>query len=99
MRLGSPVTRIERRAKRVRAGGVEADWCVLAAPLPALRRIEFAPALPPALAAAVAGLQYGAVSKTPIQYRRRFWREMMLWQVLICVELFVLIRLAASFKH
>jgi hypothetical protein len=30
---------------------------------------------------------------------RRFWREMMLWQALICVELFVLIRLAASFKH
>src|SRR5439155_7175034 len=73
VRLGAPVRPIERRRTRVRAGGVEADWCVLAAPLPALRQIEFAPALPPALAAAVAGLQYGEISKTPIQYSDRFW--------------------------
>jgi monoamine oxidase len=73
LRLGAPVTRIERRRAGVRVGAMDADWCVLAAPLPAVRAIEFAPALPPALAAAVAGLQYGAVSKTPIQYRDRFW--------------------------
>ena len=73
VRLGTPVTRIERRRAGVRVGGVDADWCVFAAPLPAARAIEFAPALPPTLAAAVAGLQYGAVSKTPIQYRERFW--------------------------
>ena len=73
VRLGTPVTRIERRSSGVRVGGMDADWCVLAAPLPAVRAIEFAPALPGPLATAVAGLQYGAVSKTPIQYRDRFW--------------------------
>lgn len=73
VRLGTPVARVERRGERVRAGGVEADWCVLAAPLPALRAIEFSPALPPALAGAVARLQYGSTSKTPLQYSDRFW--------------------------
>lgn len=73
VRLGRVVERIERRRSGVRAGGVEADWCVLAAPLPALRQIEFVPALPPVLAKAVAELQYGEISKTPVQYRDRFW--------------------------
>jgi monoamine oxidase len=73
LRLGSPVGRIERRGSRVRAGGIDADWCVLAAPLPALRQIEFVPPLPTSVAAAVADLQYGKVSKTPVQYRERFW--------------------------
>jgi monoamine oxidase len=59
----------------VRAGGVDADRCVLAAPLPALRAIEFAPALPPALAGAVAHLRYGTTSKTPVQYSERFWLQ------------------------
>jgi monoamine oxidase len=73
VRLGAPVTRIERSSNGVRAGDVAADWCVLAAPLPALRNIEFAPALPPALAEAVARLQYGSIAKTPVQYSERFW--------------------------
>jgi hypothetical protein len=29
---------------------------------------------------------------------RRFWREMMLWQAFICVEIGVIIYLAASLK-
>jgi monoamine oxidase len=75
VRLGSPVTRIERGADGVRVDGIGADWCVLAAPLPALRGIEFAPALPEPLQAAVSTLQYGRISKTLVQYRTRFWAE------------------------
>ena len=43
---------------------ISADYCVLAAPFPALRRIRFTPALPPGLAAAVAGLTYGTGTQT-----------------------------------
>jgi monoamine oxidase len=75
VRLGEPVSRIEWRRDHVSVNGVDADWCVLAAPLPALRDVEFAPALPANLAGAVADLQYGAVSKTVIQYGERFWRN------------------------
>jgi monoamine oxidase len=73
LRVAQPVRRIERRRGGVRVDGIEADWCVLATPLPALRDVEFAPALPPALADAVASLQYGSISKTLIGYRERFW--------------------------
>jgi monoamine oxidase len=76
VRLGTPVWHIERRGHKVRAGDVEADWCVLAAPLPALRNVVFEPALPAPLAGAVAELQYGAIAKTPVQYGKRFWLEL-----------------------
>ena len=77
--LSTPVTRIEREADGVRvdAGSesFEGAWCMLAAPLPALRGIEFKPALPEALAGAVEEMQYARVTKTMVQYRRRFWRR------------------------
>lgn len=77
---GAPVRRIERLrggGVRVTAGGdaVRARWCVVAAPLPALRAVDFAPALPARLAGAFAGVQYGVGTKVLLQYRRRFWRE------------------------
>ena len=80
IRLSEPVAAIEREADGVvvtTAGGeeLEAGWCVLAAPLPALRAIEFEPALPEALAGAVAEMQYARVVKTMVQYRSRFWRR------------------------
>ncbi len=53
----------------------EADFCVLAAPLPALRPIRFSPGLPRPLAEAIADAQYGPISKTLLQYPDRFWRE------------------------
>jgi monoamine oxidase len=77
--LQSPVTNVTADASgvRVTAAGraVEADRCIVAVPLPALRAVTFAPPLPAALSGAVNELQYGVVTKTLIQYGRRFWRE------------------------
>ena len=80
VRLRSPVTTVEHSGSGVAVslrGGesFEADHCVLAAPLPALRAIEFAPALPAPLAEAIARAQYAPISKTLLQYPSRFWRR------------------------
>ncbi len=80
VRTGSPVIKVEQGATGVSAsiaGGevVEADQCVLAMPLPALRRIEVRPALNRPLAEAVATLGYATSAKTVLDCRRRFWRE------------------------
>jgi monoamine oxidase len=80
VRLGSPVSRVEHDGSGVAVtvqGGqtFQADHCVLAAPLPALRLIRFEPALPSPFAEAIAQAQYGPISKTLLQYPRRFWRE------------------------
>ena len=80
VQLRAPVTRIERPASggvRVTVAGerVSARWCVLAAPLPAVRRIAFSPTLPAGLAAAIDGVQYGVGTKELLQYDRRFWRD------------------------
>src|SRR5204862_3799695 len=77
--LRSPVTRVTALSDgvRVEVGGdsVDAGHCVVAAPLPALREIDFVPALPAGMADAVATLQYGTGTKTLVQYRSRFWLE------------------------
>jgi monoamine oxidase len=79
VRLNTPATAVEQLAARVRvhtaAGMVDADRCVLAAPLPALRAIAFTPALPAPLPAAIAQVQYAPITKVLLSYRRRFWRE------------------------
>jgi monoamine oxidase len=80
VRLSSPVARIEHDdggvVVTVRATeSYEADFCVLAAPLPALRPIRFSPGLPRPLAEAIADAQYGPISKTLLQYPDRFWRD------------------------
>ena len=76
---GQRVTSLEWSASGVRvttrARTVEVDHCVLALPLPAMHPIEFRPALPDTLRAAVGELQYGAATKTLLQYRRRVWRS------------------------
>jgi monoamine oxidase len=76
--IEAPVDRIEQGADGVRVHAttgreVDADFCIVAVPLPLLARIDFHPGLPPALAEAAARLQYGAATKVPLQYRRRFW--------------------------
>lgn len=80
LRLSTPVTSIARdpAGVQVRAGNASfaAEWCVLAAPLPALRAIEFDPPLPAPLAGAIAEMGYARIAKTLIQYRRRFWRRL-----------------------
>ena len=76
--LGAAVTAIARDASgvTVTAGGsrFRGDWCVLTAPLPALRAIAFTPALPARLAEAVAQVQYGTGTKVALQYATRPWR-------------------------
>lgn len=77
-----PDARVE--AVATGAGGVRveagrrrftADFCVVAAPLPALRAVRFDPGLPSAHAEAVREAQYGSATKTLLQYRRRIWRD------------------------
>jgi monoamine oxidase len=80
VRTGSPVVEVEQGASGVTVrtaggGSVEADHCVLAMPLPALRRIDFRPALSAPLADAARRLGYATTAKTIFGCRRRFWRE------------------------
>ena len=77
--LGAPVTAIAYDAAGRHgdaAGGnmIQADACVLAAPLPPLRAVAFSPALAAPLAGAIAHLQYGTGSKVALQYAGRPWR-------------------------
>ena len=78
VRLETPVQHIIQQPNSVTvvADGDEfdADWCVLAVPIPVLGTIEFEPALPPTLASAVKRLRYGHAVKTLLQYEQRFWR-------------------------
>jgi monoamine oxidase len=76
--LEAPVTAIDRRSDGVTVsvdGGreVDAEFCVVTAPLRLVDRIDFRPALPRTLVEAARELQYGAATKTPLQYDRRFW--------------------------
>jgi monoamine oxidase len=76
--VDAPVTAIERRSDGVVVSvdgerEVEADFCIVTAPLPLVAEIDFRPALPRALRTAASELQYGVATKTPLQYRRRFW--------------------------
>jgi monoamine oxidase len=75
LRLEREVTEIAQRDGSLRAGGVGADFCVLAVPLPVYKDIDFSPALPSRLAEAVENLHYGAATKTLLQYERPFWRD------------------------
>jgi monoamine oxidase len=75
--LRTPVESIQARQSRVRvvAGHekVDADYCVVATPLPVLREVELDVQLPRPVRDAIATLQYGEAVKTALQYRRRFW--------------------------
>jgi monoamine oxidase len=77
VRLGTPVTRIDRRANgvTVHAGQARwtADYAVLALPAMALRRVRFDPVLPAAAAAMVHGLDLGAAAKVVTEYEVPFW--------------------------
>jgi monoamine oxidase len=80
LRLLTPAQRIELHAGGVRVGvhggEVVARFCVLAAPLPAVRTlIEFSPPLPHVLEEAIVALRYGAATKVLLQYSNRFWRR------------------------
>lgn len=74
---GAEVTSVRQDGGGVRvetAGGLHAaDHVVLACALPAVRRIQFEPRPPAALESAIAGLGYGAITKTAVQWPRRGW--------------------------
>jgi monoamine oxidase len=80
VRLSTPVDAISQSdaGVEVRAGGhaYEAEFCVLAAPLPALQNVDLSAArLSTALRGGIAKLEYGRATKTLLQYRSRFWRQ------------------------
>ncbi len=53
---------------------VRADYVILTVPATKLRSLEFDPPLPYPQRAAIARLRYGPVTKTLLQFDRRFWR-------------------------
>jgi monoamine oxidase len=80
VRLSTPVEAIAQSdtGVEVHAAGevLAAEFCVLAAPLPALRRVDLSAAgLSLRQDGAIANVTYGRATKTLLQYRRRYWRE------------------------
>jgi monoamine oxidase len=54
---------------------IKADYVILAVPVPALRAIDIAPELPPEQGKVFARLKYGRVTKSLLQFTRRFWKR------------------------
>lgn len=77
--LSAPVRRIDAEGAGVALdtdrGKVHAQRVIVAVPPPALQRIEFTPALPPARARWLAKSPMGDVVKIHVSYDRPFWRE------------------------
>jgi monoamine oxidase len=75
--LRAPVTRVRDTGSgvTVTTGGekVDADYVVVAAPLPAVREIEIDANLPKTARDAIADVQYGTIVKTALQYGTRIW--------------------------
>ena len=80
---GAPVSKIVQEPDKVRvvfrqAGAeqaLEADRVIIAAPIPALRKIEITPALSAAKRQIFETLEYTPVTRVYLQMRRRFWEE------------------------
>ncbi len=77
--LSVSYSRSKIRLKIRMVGGEEqqmnADYLVLAIPATRLRALEFHPSLPPEQTRAIARLRYGPVTKTLLQFDRRFWKR------------------------
>jgi monoamine oxidase len=77
LRLGQTVVAVrhddEGAEVVTRDGSVAGEKVVLACALPPLRSVRFDPPLPVALARAMTELQYGAVTKSAMQYGERAW--------------------------
>lgn len=87
--LNEPVTRIEHGPQGVRAvsagSSIEARKVLVALPPATAAKLDFAPALPPALAKALGVWESGAVIKILVRYPTPFWRErdlcgMVMWR-------------------
>jgi monoamine oxidase len=82
MRLETELVAISQRGRQVRAtvkqgratAQINADYCVLALPATAIRRIPITPPLPAQQHEAIARLQYGHATKSLLQFTKRFWR-------------------------
>ena len=82
MRLGSELVAVSVRGQHVHASikhqrataTMTADYLVFAVPAALLRRVPIVPALPTPQHQAIASLNYGRVTKTLLQFDRRFWR-------------------------
>ncbi|KAA3447199.1 flavin monoamine oxidase family protein [Mesorhizobium sp. SARCC-RB16n] len=78
VRLGEPVTGIEYGLPGVRVvssnGVVEAREILVAVPPATAAKLDFKPALPAALEAALGAWESGAVIKILVRYPRPFWR-------------------------
>lgn len=83
IRYGARVVRIEQDRKAAyvsyqQAGGVErlsGDVVICAIPLPMLRQVEIAPALPAATRRAIDETKYGSLARVTLQVRRRYWQD------------------------
>jgi len=79
IRLNCPVRRIEQDGEGGRVSGdgfqFHADHIIVTAPPPAVRQIEFYPALPPLRAQLLQRIVMGSVWKTFAVYERPFWRD------------------------
>jgi monoamine oxidase len=83
LRLNAPVEAVEQTPDGVRvyarqAGKpltVQASYAIVALPFPVLTQLEWRPALSPQRVEALQRAGKGAVIRTLIQFRRRFWRE------------------------
>jgi monoamine oxidase len=79
VRLGMPVTRIQRGAASVRVhvadAVLEADAVLVAVPPATACRIDQRPALPRRLAGALSAWTSGTAIKVQVRYRAAFWRD------------------------
>ncbi|MET2831668.1 flavin monoamine oxidase family protein [Mesorhizobium shangrilense] len=89
LRLGMPVTRIERQQDGVRVVtatcSIEARAVLVAVPPVMASRIEHSPPLPVGLSKALGAWQSGTVIKVLVRYARAFWRDrglsgMVMWR-------------------
>ncbi len=77
--LGAPVSAISQDAKAVTVvsdkGSWQADYAVVALPLPLSSRIRYQPALPPDRDALSQEMPMGSIIKMWLAYERPFWRD------------------------
>lgn len=81
VRLGAPVVRVRQDSAGLRVTTsdhgrletIEVDRLICAAPVPTLRRIEFAPAFTAEKMRAIKDSQYASAARIFLQYRRRPW--------------------------
>jgi monoamine oxidase len=82
LKLSTELVAVSQRGRGVRASlkhrrqvaQLQCDYVVFAVPASLLRRIPITPALPQQQHEAIGRLKYGRVTKTLLQFSKRFWR-------------------------